>query len=85
VELFLGIIATCAPCLKSLWDQFLRHMGIELSTGAKSQSKSQDLTWMSGKDNVKMSYLSRNATYDSQNEKDVIVKQTSVSWETAAA
>lgn len=105
IELFVGVIACCAPCLKSLWDQVLRRMGVDL-TRTSTEQRSSRYGSRSAQNGVKLSSLSSRADaqvwegrpahesfadasaagpYDSPNEKDVIVKESCVSWESAPA
>jgi len=105
LELFVGVIACCAPCLKALWDQVLRRMGVDL-TRTNTQQKSSRYGSRSAQNGVKLSSLSSRADtqvwegepahesftdasaagpYVSPTEKDVIVKESCVSWESAPA
>jgi len=105
LELFIGIIACCAPCLKSLLDKVLRRMGIDL-TRTNTQQKSSRYGSRSAQNGVKLSSFSSRADahvwegepahenftdasaagpYISPNDKDVIVKESCVSWESTPA
>jgi hypothetical protein len=106
VELFLGIIGSCVPCLKHLWDQLLRRMGFELSKsntppqlttyGSRSSQNGMKLSSYSSRPEAQVweggpgytSFTDASAAAGKlvrPNEKDVIVKESYVSWESTSA